>query len=892
MIIQQSKKYLKIFSFILLAIIAISFCATKVRAEIFNGTGGTYAGCIGKKCACNQGSSQLCLWDNKNHVLLKVSLYYFPNATGLSGGVELGSEFYVKGNWTNYKGYFSKPPHLLGSNFNANGSNDNISAAAKSYFFDTPYPHFYDLFQYITGIHVSSNAEIQNWMENYCKSHGYGQTIDVCHSGIPGQKGFRIVIQPILTGIYGSGNTIQVGTVKSIYGSFNIWNNDNIKRSLSAIMYLNQSDLGFSKQAAGGSTDRGLVASVTSGYGLNMFDWPIKIIKEKPPCNPDVSGISTCCTTHSIKLEIDANNHDVKKVTRPMTQDELDDAGCRPLPTCEYKLDKSIPSICTNNVSGLVADNATWRCVLTSTNSDKDTTVRNNYAFSSFSNRYCSVYCKENIDMSFPGVGSYTDAGTYFTITSIAGYQTIGPIIYKGTSTCRVTSQTSSEDGVIDVAQFVTEFKAADHAVLVAYDNWQYAELQNEVMNNATGLKAAYESAVNYRTSLLEELKKCNNFYRTYKEFKPNVTITYEDDLYKNTYTLKATGSATSSTEYFSAGNSKHLKNTSTLSYSNSVRSDASNEITTYNTDPTSVRGYSSLINYYNCGHSVTKVGCSAVSQYLYPTNVWYEQTTKRTYTYTLQDGLNNYVDKPSGFSSSKPTANYDYIPFSNLPIHYSTKPGNYNYYITTTTYGPNNKFNSYIIGTTNFNRVSYHADTKYACTYKVSPNITIICVPGTNDPACSVTDGTDLIYRPISLYYPFPGQNATTVNLRKAGKNWATASGTDAISKYIYNNRGVSYYELYKLQPMYEVTLTPALMRKIKQYNTTSNNTKEWYYKGTAKQVFATVGYSDFTLNCETKPDGSKSSQCTSSIIRSWGVKGCAISGSGYTKCGNTVAW
>ena len=61
MIIQQSKKYLKIFSFILLAIIAISFCATKVRAEIFNGTGGIYTGCIGKKCACNQSSSHLSL---------------------------------------------------------------------------------------------------------------------------------------------------------------------------------------------------------------------------------------------------------------------------------------------------------------------------------------------------------------------------------------------------------------------------------------------------------------------------------------------------------------------------------------------------------------------------------------------------------------------------------------------------------------------------------------------------------------------------------------------------------------------------------------------------------------------------------------------------------------
>jgi hypothetical protein len=997
MIIPKSKKYKKILSFISLTIVAIFFCVVNVNADEYNGSGTASVGCKGQSnCFCNQGSSQLCIWDVKNHVILEVALYYFPSKTGLNGGVRIyDSKIYANGNISYYTGmgFFSGKTIYPLSGFPTN-TRGGISAPAKSFFYDN-IGNFRQLFKNITGVSLASddanNTLLKNWMTQYCKTHGYGNTLPECHQSTGGTKGFRIVIQPILTGLYGSSNSVRVGTVKNIFGTYDVWNSNDTKIGVSTAMYLNRNDIGFSAGQASYYAGASTVASDSSGYGLNMFTWPVDVPDTTSPCNPATDGVKYCCDLYDIEYSSDAANHDSTKIKTPMTQSQLNNAGCHKIPvdTCknEYVFTKTVPSTCATGVNGLVSDSASWKCVFTSTQSNRDTTVKNNYLFSSFSNKYCSIYCEEKIEYTLPNTGAYADAGTYFTITNASGYQKIGPISYKGTSTCRVTSQTSSDDGIIDVAQFVSDFKAADRAVLVAYDNWQYAELQNEVINNATShswsrtctdrwctgystrttcsgsgatrscststycsshdscsasrsgtyytynnktysgatfsrstgisdgscgctsrcgssctskvslknvgsLKAIYEQAIVDRDNLLAELKRCNNFYKTYKEFKPNVTFTYDDVLYKNTYTLKPTGSASSSTEYFSSGNSTGSKNTSTLTYSNSVRSDASNETATYNTDSTSVRGYSSLITYWNCGHGVTKTGCSTTSQFLYPINNWFEQTTVRNYSYTLPDGINNYVDKPSGFSSSTPTANYDYVPFSNLPIHFSTQPGDYNYYINTTTYGTNNKFNSYIIGTTNFNNVSYHSDTKFNCTYKISKDKTIICVTGTNDPACSVTDGSDLIYRPISLYYPFPGQNATTVNLRPAGKNWATASGTDAISKYIYNNRGVSYYELYKLQPMYEVTLTPALMRKIQQYNTSRSNTKEWYYKGTAKQVFATVGYSDFTLDCKTKPDGSKAGQCTSSIIRSWGVKGCAISGSGYTKCGNTIAW
>ena len=106
MIIQKSKKHKKIFSFISLAIVAIFFCAVNVYADDYNGSGTSSVGCKGQSnCYCNQGSSELCIWDVKNHVILEVALYYFPSKTGLSGGVKIGdSQIYAKGNISYYTG--------------------------------------------------------------------------------------------------------------------------------------------------------------------------------------------------------------------------------------------------------------------------------------------------------------------------------------------------------------------------------------------------------------------------------------------------------------------------------------------------------------------------------------------------------------------------------------------------------------------------------------------------------------------------------------------------------------------------------------------------------------------------------------------------------------------
>ena len=124
--------------------------------------------------------------------------------------------------------------------------------------------------------------------------------------------------------------------------------------------------------------------------------------------------------------------------------------------------------------------------------------------------------------------------------------------------------------------------------------------------------------------------------------------------------------------------------------------------------------------------------------------------------------------------------------------------------------------------------------------------------IPSCTTPPCTPVpgfEGLNLVYRPVSLTDPFPGTSGTG---RTPGANWI---GNEDAVEY---GRGVSGNQLYNLQPMYEITLTPALIRQIRNHNDGTN-------------------YNDFDMDC----DGS-GRNCTSNYLRTLpGLNGCAVGGS-----------
>ena len=103
------------------------------------------------------------------------------------------------------------------------------------------------------------------------------------------------------------------------------------------------------------------------------------------------------------------------------------------------------------------------------------------------------------------------------------------------------------------------------------------------------------------------------------------------------------------------------------------------------------------------------------------------------------------------------------------------------------------------------------------------------------------ITDkGLNVMFRQISLNNPFPGKDG---NGRETGLNWCygelCGNDNDVVKKVIINNRGVESDEVYKeLDPLYKITLTPALIKKIREYNDKN-------------------AYDDFNLTCSDEDAG-----------------------------------
>ena len=147
------------------------------------------------------------------------------------------------------------------------------------------------------------------------------------------------------------------------------------------------------------------------------------------------------------------------------------------------------------------------------------------------------------------------------------------------------------------------------------------------------------------------------------------------------------------------------------------------------------------------------------------------------------------------------------------------------------------------------------YSDNKYnidrdlniiSCPYKiVERNIKNHCKPTASNNYCGDPDNSfpmpkiKMVYRPINLNYPFPGQDGKG---RTPGLNW----NIEAINQYITNNRGVTTEEVYKKEPLYVIKLDAKKIREIREYNKENK-------------------YDDFTLSCTL----GKGTECISEFLR-----------------------
>lgn len=352
------------------------------------------------------------------------------------------------------------------------------------------------------------------------------------------------------------------------------------------------------------------------------------------------------------------------------------------------------------------------------------------------------------------------------------------------------------------------------------FDDYRYASFSH------TNVKATrYSKYTNYTDFL------------NYKEFSPDLTIDYDEatnDAYDYKDLLEKNEQNTSVSSNFSTSGAKKTVK-------------------------------------YQCTESAApnKKTCKKVVTFVYSP----QKETHATYTkkvdYKLKDNVFNVILKPQGTAvngnekGSDSEQVYIDLGYSALHVHFMTPSGRYDIGLSYPGFTPaenKSKFEH------NFDQFIDDVQ-KYSCTYKVhneiienkDPNCegdnctscgSVNCTPGT-------LKGLNLIYRPIALSNPFPGIYGTG---RTPGSNWNSSSD---ISSYITNNRGVKedrlYYDKY---PMYQITLTPALIQKIRDYNDTTT-------------------YNDFNMDCLE----SNGRECKSQFLRG-GLEGSYDFSSQFKTC------
>lgn len=330
----------------------------------------------------------------------------------------------------------------------------------------------------------------------------------------------------------------------------------------------------------------------------------------------------------------------------------------------------------------------------------------------------------------------------------------------------------------------------------------------------------------------LDQLKQCNQGIEFSYDVVPSITVNYVDP---------------------------------TTHYTKNV--DLKNKLLEKKVDstPTKATGGSGLIiakcdipNESSVGNLLYSV-CHRVidSNYKKYMNTQVKKKITNKYQFYMPENVYRYILKDSGEAVSElpeeVETNHRYIDigYPNYPVHYTTATGTYPISLTYKNLGSNGKFVK---------------SAKYSCDYKVINRIKTCPQGECPDPDPEDPDGggsnppggggdktplgINVVYRPISLTNPFPGENGRG---RPSGQNWTN----DDINKYIKNNRGTNTNKVYNKTPLYSFTLDSKAIKAIRNYNKT---VKE--------------GYSDFNLTCSSKKNGK---QCKSKFLKNitnYGVK------------------
>lgn len=872
--------------------------------------------------------------------VLKVSLIYYdgssykeiksPILVGDYSGYAPASNSWIQAVFGSQAGNIHHWTRLSGLNYKSSGFSNRVKNAVDA-----------DL-NWLLGLMGTSTAQVESDIRNG-KYPRHKRA-----SGNINDTGVRLIVQPL----YGFSETydcysyprMYYGTIQAIAsimrGSHMPMTFDRAQ-NYAHLIELQKDDIGHKANYGDWSYDA--LASGSNGYGMGIFS-PWDNAPVDPRCNPDYEGIYTCCDRYGIYYGNEANNTSGRdasgkptgNLTRKLTRDEiarecpkkcdvnaegvefccakygitpkenhkynttqyltrvitayeLENSTCNP-EFCKYTFEeKQTPQCDVSNIGYITDANNEWRCVFTSSKNKYDE-VKNHFKDLDTKNDYCEIYCTEKVSYELPKKGTVTHAGQSMYVMDDALEPTIWPIKYKIEKICRTTAARGDRSGKINYEKFEEDINKLNTAMKNAWNSYRILQTKQKACSTGkasydgkeyTCDKPDYSSEINKAKkdyeilakglkSAFSQINQCNNHVPR-AELDPQLKLTYEEPIYGDTFKLKSSSTSKTTRKYYRSGN-------------------ATDGTGDYQTSP-----ITTSIRVADCKTE----NCNSFKYVTYNRAVWVESNYTKELAYQLDGNVYKYISKYSDRSfhtAGEAGEFFETMKFSNLPTHLSTLPGDYPFKIDISTIGNTNKFYKYFFSGNTFAGNRYTYKKTYNCTYNISCEqvfskkdcdaFKAACPDEYSKHGCT----SSLIFRPIPLTKASEGHALAFLTQdgkkRDPGKNWNNASVVDAI---ILNNRNVEGNDVYKLDPMYEITLTPELMNKIREYNSSQNKKIISVYGDSAKSTTGVAGYTSYT-NFEMK-DG----HFISNNIRNWGVTGCAVAlGKGsYSKCnGVREAW
>lgn len=498
------------------------------------------------------------------------------------------------------------------------------------------------------------------------------------------------------------------------------------------------------------------------------------------------------------------------------------------LKNCTFDLSTKYP-VCGTDVNGEISDITDWECIYASAYSN-DTDTKNYFLAYGKPTDTCSVYCRNEITYTYPSDGMITLAGTYFTIDSATNsYRThtntvnfknatLGPVKISVTKECSILGDKNNATCKTKLNEQLNSIQAP--SVEFAYES-KYYNNPKETLISTSEAKSSTKNDIHSRTV-------------TYTYSLPNNTYKYVS---KNNGISYKTISQVGDKPYLEIGSHMPIHFTQTKLEKDYQLTIKKFNLTNFdnlilNGKTMSTKFTTSIETYIKTLIDNGKVKPVYINGLYYLNNTFIELLKKNNYT------VNELLNSPCGN-----TNNY---------TCYSNANGIYCYDKDKNT----NTENTYVLFNTCINNevtklksknASYKNDLLYKCNFEIDliPKIPEEDDnPDTPTPTPTIKNGIDVIFRTIDLDDPFPSIDA---NGRITGSNWCAGpedcSNVNAVvDSVIINNRGVKTEELYKeLDPLYKITLTPAIIKEIRKYNKTTR-------------------YDDFNLVCAANKDNCKS--------------------------------